>query len=145
MVGMLQAPAGTKLYERLKKEGRLLGAISGNNNGTTNIVPKMDLAILREGYRDILRNIYSPKNYYRRIKIFLREYNAPKVEVALDFQRILAFFRSTMRLGIFGKERFQYWNILIWTIFSRPRFVPLAITLTIYGYHFRKVSESEAL
>ncbi|MCF8131204.1 MAG: DUF4070 domain-containing protein [Deltaproteobacteria bacterium] len=143
MVGMLQAPPGTKLYERLKGEDRLLGAISGNNNGTTNIVTKMDLAVLRDGYKDILQYIYSPKNYYRRIKIFLKEYNAPKVEFPLDFQRFMAFFRSTMHLGIIGKERYQYWKILIWTVISRPRFLPLTITLTIYGYHFRKVSESE--
>ena len=47
MVGMLQAPPGTKLYERLKREGRLLGAMSGNNDGTTNIIPKMDIATLQ--------------------------------------------------------------------------------------------------
>ncbi len=145
MVGMLQAPPGTKLYERLKREGRLLGAMSGNNDGTTNIIPKMDLATLREGYRNILESIYSPKNYYRRIKIFLKEYNSPEIHVSFDFQRILAFFRSTMRIGILGKERFHYWNILLWTIFLRPRFVPLTITLSIYGYHFRKISESSVL
>ena len=92
-----------------------------------------------------MQSIYSPKNYYRRIKIFLKEYNSPKVYVSLDLQRILAFFRSTMRIGILGKERFQYWNILLWTIFSRPRFFPLTITLSIYGYHFRKISEASAL
>ncbi len=144
MVGMLQAPPGTKLYERLKREGRLLGDMSGNTDGTTNIVPKMDPARLHDGYRDILKNIYSPKNYYRRIKIFLKEYNAPRMQIPFDYQRILALFRSSMHLGIFGKERFQYWNILIWTIFSRPRFLPLTITLSIYGYHFRKVSESDS-
>jgi len=40
MVGLLQAPHGTRLYERLKGEGRLLPHISGNNvDGSTNIVP----------------------------------------------------------------------------------------------------------
>ena len=42
MVGLLQAPPGTKLYERLKKEGRLQGLFSGDNaDGTTNIIPKI--------------------------------------------------------------------------------------------------------
>lgn len=145
MVGMLQAPPGTKLYERLKSEGRLLGPISGNNDGTTNIIPKMDLNVLREGYRDILQHIYSPKQYYQRIKIFLKEYDAPKIEIPLDFQRILAFFRSGIRLGIFGKERFRFWQIMIWTLFSRPRLIPLAVTLAIYGHHFRKISEMSIL
>jgi len=140
MVGLLQAPAGTKLYKRLKKEGRLLGHTSGDNvDGTTNIIPRMDLDELREGYRNIMRHIYSPKIYYQRIKTFLREYRATKIENPPDFQRFLAFFRSSIRLGIFGKERFQYWKILLWTLFRRPGLLPLAITLAIYGHHFRKI------
>ena len=140
MVGLLQAPAGTRLYKRLKQEGRLVGQTSGDNvDGTTNIIPKMDLDALFEGYRDVIRHIYLPKNYYPRVKIFLREYKAPKTESRLDFHRFMAFFRSSIRLGIFGKERFQYWKILLWTLFRRPGLFPLVITLTITGHHFRKI------
>jgi radical SAM superfamily enzyme YgiQ (UPF0313 family) len=142
MVGLLQAPVGTRLYERLKQEGRLLGHTSGDNvDGTTNIIPKMDLNALREGYREIMRSIYSHKHYYKRVKTFLSEYKAPKIEHHLDLQRILAFFRSNIRLGIFGKERFQYWKLLLWTLFRRPELFSLAITLAINGYHFRKICE----
>jgi len=64
MVGLLQALPGTKLYERLKSEGRLVGEVSGDNvNGMTNIIPKMDIEALREGYRAVLEHIYSPKQY----------------------------------------------------------------------------------
>ena len=140
MVGLLQAPAGTRLFKRLKQEGRLISHISGDNvDGTTNIIPKMDLDELSEGYRDIMRHIYSPRPYYQRIKTFLREYKAPKIESPLDFQRVLAFFRSSIRLGILGKERFQYWKILLWVLFRRPGLLPLAITFAIYGHHFRKI------
>jgi radical SAM superfamily enzyme YgiQ (UPF0313 family) len=140
MVGLLQAPAGTRLYKRLKKEGRLLGHFSGNNvDGSTNIIPRMDLDELCEGYRTIMRHIYSPKLYYQRIKTFLREYKATRIHNPLDFQHFLALFRSSIHLGIFGKERFQYWKILFWTLFRRPGLFPLAITLAIYGHHFRKI------
>jgi len=140
MVGLLQAPAGTRLYKRLKKEGRLIDQFSGDNvDGSTNIIPRMDLNELREGYRNIMRHIYSPKLYYQRIKTFLREYKATKVHNQLDFQHFLALFRSSIRLGVFGKERFQYWKILFWTLFRRPGLFPLAITLAIYGHHFRKI------
>ena len=146
MVGLLQAPVGTRLYKRLKQEGRLVGHISGDNvDGTTNIIPRMDLDALYEGYRDIVRHIYSPKLYYQRVKTFLREYKAPKIEYSLDFQHILAFFRSGIRLGIFGKERFQYWKILLWTLFRRPELFTLAITFSIYGHHFRKITELHIL
>ncbi len=140
MVGLLQAPPGTKLYERLKEEGRLRGLVSGDNvDGTTNIIPKMDLNQLLKGYEAILNSIYHPRPYYRRIKTFLREYKAPKISIPIDFQRFLAVFRTSIRIGIFGKERIQYWNLLVWTLFRCPKLLPLAITLAIHGHHFRKI------
>ena len=140
MVGLLNAPPGTKLYERMKQEGRLIDLISGDNvDGTTNILPKMGLDALREGYEDLLQNLYSPVHYYKRARTFLREYKGPKVKTPLDFQRLLAVVRSSIRLGILGEERFQYWNTLLWTLFRRPKLLSLNITLAIYGYHFRKI------
>jgi radical SAM superfamily enzyme YgiQ (UPF0313 family) len=140
MVGLLQAPPGTRLYERLKKEDRVSGLMSGDNvDCSTNIIPVMGLEALREGYRNLMLHIYSPKHYYKRAKIFLREYKAPKIQVPLDFQRFLALFRSGIRLGVFGRERFQFWKIMLWTVFRRPGLLPLAITCAIYGHHFRKV------
>jgi radical SAM superfamily enzyme YgiQ (UPF0313 family) len=140
MVGLLNAPPGTKLHERMKVEGRLIDFISGDNaDGTTNILPIMGLDVLREGYENLMHHIYSPKNYYSRAMTFLREYKRPNVRTPLDFQRLLAIFRSSVHLGIFGKERFQYWKILLWTLFRRPQLFPLTITLAIYGHHFRKI------
>ena len=142
MVGLLNAPPGTRLYERMRKEGRLIDLISGDNvDGTTNILPKMGLDALREGYKNMMRHIYSPEHYYKRAMTFLREYKRPKIRTPLDFQRLLAVLRSSIRLGIFGRERFQYWKILFWTLFRRPQLFPLTITLAIYGHHFRKVSK----
>ncbi|MFO7738504.1 MAG: DUF4070 domain-containing protein, partial [Desulfatiglandaceae bacterium] len=140
MVGLLNAPPGTSLYQRMKVEGRLIEFSSGDNtDGTTNIFPRMGLDVLREGYRNLMQNIYAPEHYYKRVLTFLREYKRPKVRTPMDFQRLLAFVRSSIRLGIFGKERFQYWKILFWTLFRRPKMLPLTITLAIYGYHFRKI------
>lgn len=142
MVGLLNAPPGTTLYERMKKEGRLIDFNSGDNaDGTTNILPRMGLDVLREGYGNLIQHIYSPEHYYKRAMTFLREYKRPKIRTPLDFQRLLAVLRSSIRLGIFGKERFQYWKILFWTLFRRPRLFALAVTLAIYGHHFRKICE----
>ncbi|MBN1452965.1 MAG: DUF4070 domain-containing protein [Anaerolineales bacterium] len=140
MVGLLQAPIGTRLYERLKHEGRLLSAFSGDNvDGTTNIIPKMNLDVLQKGYKTVVNYLYAPKNYYARVRTFLKEYKAPKVKFAFDFEYILAFFRSIIQLGIIDKERAHYWKLFFWTLFRRPRLFPLAIAFSIYGYHFRQV------
>ncbi len=147
MVGMLQAPTGTRLYERLKKEGRLLGRMTGDNaDGSTNIIPSnMDTDTCREGYKKILKHIYSPENYYKRIMTLFKEYKSPKFKGTIKLEHIIALFSSSYHLGILGKERFQFWNLMLWTTFHRRDLFPLAVTLAIYGYHFRKVSNLHIL
>ena len=150
MVGLLQAPHGTRLYERLKEAGRLLEKMSGDNvDGTTNIIPAMNADALRKGYRSVLERLYAPEAYYQRVRTFLREYRPPKLRVAMNLDNVvqygLAFLRSIYRLGILGKERIQYWKLFVWTLVRRPRAFPLAIRFAIYGYHFRKISELRSL
>ncbi|MBN1625964.1 MAG: B12-binding domain-containing radical SAM protein [Deltaproteobacteria bacterium] len=147
MVGMLNAPPGTRLYERMRNEGRLIGLFSGDNvDGKTNIIPRMGIDALKDGYGKMIQYLYSPKQYYKRAKTFLREYEMPKTRrVPVDFQRIIAAFRSIIRLGFLGRERYQYWKILSWTFFRRPRLVPMAITFAIYGHHFRKVAKLSSI
>jgi radical SAM superfamily enzyme YgiQ (UPF0313 family) len=142
MVGLLQAPPGTRLYERLASEQRVSKDFSGDNvDGRTNIIPTMGLERLINGYRAIMKQIYSPRRYYQRIRRILRDLKAPVATTPVDFQRLLAFFRAGLRLGLFGKERYQYWYLLMWTITRRPRLMPLAVTLAIYGYHYRKICD----
>jgi radical SAM superfamily enzyme YgiQ (UPF0313 family) len=150
MVGLLQAPPGTRLHKRLKHAGRLLEQMSGDNvDGTTNIVPTMDLDTLRRGYRRILQHIYSPAPYYQRVRTFLGEYQPPRLAVPWDLgfvsEMALAFIRSIYRLGIRGQERVHYWRLLGWTLLRRPKLLPMAVTLAIYGYHFRMVSNQHVL
>ena len=144
MVGLLQAPYGTRLYERLKGEGRLLGQFSGNNtDDTMNFVPKMDPNLLHEGYRRILEGIYAPQAYYERVRTFLREYTkSDAVRMHITRDELRAFLRSIYVLGIKGRERWEYWRLFFWTLFRRPKLFPNAITLAIYGFHFRRIVET---
>ena len=140
MVGILQALPGTKLYERLSSEGRLLPHSSGDNaDSNTNIVPKMDAELLRKGYREMMNHLYAPKHYYERIRTLLKEYQAPQLKRRFRIGQFMAFARSTVMLGVIGRERFHYWRMLGWTVVNRQQALPLAVTLAIYGHHFRKV------
>jgi len=142
MVGMLQAPPGTRLFDRLQRESRVVNTFSGDNvDGTTDIIARMGLDRLLVGYQSIMKQIYSPKNYYRRVRTLLRELKAPEINQPLNIQRFFSFFRSAFRLGVLGKERFQYWQLIFWTLICRPRQISVAITLSIYGYHYRKICE----
>jgi radical SAM superfamily enzyme YgiQ (UPF0313 family) len=139
MVGLLNALPGTRLYARLQREGRLMGRTSGDNaDGTMNFVPRMPAEQLVEGYRTILRHIYAPGPYYQRVRTFLREYRRPRIAAPLSWRHGLAVGWSGVRLGMVGRERFQFWRLLGWTAFHRPRLLPFAVTFAIYGHHFRK-------
>jgi radical SAM superfamily enzyme YgiQ (UPF0313 family) len=147
MVGVLQAIPGTRLYERLKASGRLVAQYSGYGvDGSTNIVPAMDIGLLRARYAKLLRRLYSPRIYYQRVRTFLRTYEMPKLEIRWNLRYQLrqwrAFVVAAGRLGIAGKERVEYWKLLLWTLFRCPRAFSLAVTLAIYGYHFRLTSEA---
>jgi len=141
MVGLLNAPRSTKLYQRLVKEGRLLKDVSGDNTDfSINFVPKMDYETLMEGYKRIIRRIYSPEPYFKRVMEFLRHYKPlGERKFHFNFTYIVAFFKSILFLGILGRERLYYWKLFFWSLFRRPQIFHLAITFSIYGFHFRKV------
>jgi radical SAM superfamily enzyme YgiQ (UPF0313 family) len=146
MVGLLNAPKGTKLYQRLENEGRLKDEFSGDNtNYTINFVPKMDLNLLVRGYRSVVNTIYSPKYYYERVKKYLKSCSCAKIKARparFNPVVVLVFLRSVFRLGILGKERLYFWKLLFWSLFRRPNLLPAAVKYAIFGYHFRKVYEN---
>ena len=144
MVGLLNAPRGTRLYKRLKKEHRLLEKFSGDNTDCSiNFIPKMKYETLVNGYKHILKTIYSPRQYYERVRTCLKEYRPKKKKglSRLRFYHLIAFVKSIWFLGIWGKGKIYFWKLMISTLFRQPRSLPLAITLSVYGFHFRKVAE----
>ena len=144
MVGLLNAPKGTKLQKRLESEGRLLKNFNGNNTDLSiNFIPQMNHKVLLDGYKKILDTIYSPKYYYERVMLFLKDFEPKKKKVFhLNPGYILALFRSMFKLGVAGEERVYYWKLFFWSLFRKPQLFSLAILFTIYGFHFRKISNS---
>jgi radical SAM superfamily enzyme YgiQ (UPF0313 family) len=147
MVGLLQAIPGTRLHARLKRAGRLVEKGTGYAvNGTTNIVPIMDLEVLRTRYAELLHRLYSPREYYQRVRRFLRVYELPELNirwnVSYQLRQWWAFVLASIRLGVAGRERLEYWKLMLWTVFRHPRALSLAVTLAIYGYHFRITSDA---
>jgi radical SAM superfamily enzyme YgiQ (UPF0313 family) len=143
MVGVLNALPRTRLYERMRREGRLTGRTTGDNmDGTTNFVTRMNVEALSQGYQALVRRLYAPSVYYRRVRTFLREYRPPRKRLRLDWGSQRALLYAHVRLGLIGRERFQYWRLLAWTCFRRPALMETAVTLAIYGHHFRKISDA---
>ncbi len=144
MVGLLNAPRGTKLYRRLMNENRLSEEATGDNTDfSINFVPKMGIEDLLKGYKKVVSTIYSPRNYYERILTFLRDYKPGKNNKArYRYCDIKAFVKSIWHLGIIGKGRLSYWKLIFWSIIKKPQHFHLAVTLAICGFHFRSIFES---
>ena len=143
MVGLLNAIPGTKLWKRLNDENRLLLQSSGNNtDGTINFVPKMDVDKLLAGYRNLVRTIYSPRYYYQRLCNFLEKYQ-PRHERRIKFEDLKAFIRSIFYLGILGNgvTQWYYWKLVFKTLTRHRQSFGDAISLMVFGHHFRKVSK----
>jgi len=144
MVGLLNAPRGTKLYQRLKEENRLLKDMSGDNmDFSINFIPKMNYETLINGYKHILNTIYSPKQFYERVKIFLKEFNPQKRKGRFKIQsyQLRGFIKSMWSLGIKENGRRYYWRFFVSTLLKYPRSFPLSMSFAVYGLHFRKVIE----
>jgi radical SAM superfamily enzyme YgiQ (UPF0313 family) len=74
MTGMLQAMPKTPLYDRVKKEGRLLTESTGDQFVLSNIEPqRMSRLELYRGYRALIQDLYDYRHYRRRTLAFLLE------------------------------------------------------------------------
>ena len=139
MVGLLNAPKGTKLYNRLMKEKRLLNDGTGDNTDfTMNFIPAMDRKDLLSGYQKVLQAIYSHKNYYHRVLTLLRNYKPDGTNpVKVRYRDIKAFIKSLWYVGVLDKGRRYYWKLVFWAI-RRPQYLDVVFSCIICGLHFQK-------
>ncbi len=143
MIGLLNAPTKSKLYKRLKEEGRILERWDGDNTSSAmNFIPKMDKKLLNAGFHEVIRGVYGGKAYYERVKKFLSDFH-PKVKGRnkVDATRFRAFLRSIFIIGIFDSHRKYYWKLFFWSLIHRRDLFPMAITYSIVGYHYKKSYE----
>jgi radical SAM superfamily enzyme YgiQ (UPF0313 family) len=142
-ISILIAPPNTRLYERLDRENRLTDtSLCNGADGSTNIIPLMDPAALRNGYRYILETVYAPCNYYRRIADYMREYPPPECNAPVSFRALLGLFPIILYLGILDRECLYFWKLLFNLLLVRPSRLPQAVMFAVCGYHYRKRSQT---
>jgi len=146
MVGLLNALPNTKLWYRLKKENRLDNNSSGDNtDGSLNFIPRMDRTKLIEGYNKLIKTIYSPRYYYQRIIEFLKTYKPLPIvrHNKYSYQRLKAFCRSLFFIGILGNgaSQWYYWKLMVKSLIYYRKSFAEAMTLMVYGHHFRKMAK----
>jgi radical SAM superfamily enzyme YgiQ (UPF0313 family) len=142
MVGLLTALPQTRLWQRLKHEGRLEAESSGNNtDAALNFKPKLNREFLQTGYRKLVKKLYEPRHYYQRIRTFLKSHRPAGPRHRLSWVDVLALVKSFWVLGVWHRGRVGYWRLFLGTLLRRPRQFPMAIELAIMGYHFRRVAQ----
>ena len=143
MVGLLQAVPRSRLYRRLAREGRLLGESLGDNTRASfNFEPKLDREFLVANYRKLMTRLYEPSAYYQRIRAFLKQHRVRGPRPQLSLSDIKALLKSLWVMGIVHRGRRAYWRFFASTLMQHPAQFGLAITLAIYGHHFRQVAKT---
>jgi hypothetical protein len=142
-VSLLAAIPHTQLYDRLKGEGRLLGRFAGGivDASGLNFVPRMDRAKLVAGYKRVVGRIYEPEVFHKRARATIARRIPPALAAFPCRGRELGtFFRTLWHLGVRDEARRYFWKLIGVAARKGPIAVGLAITLSLMGYHLRRLS-----
>ena len=144
-ISLLNAPQHTPLYDRLKKEGRLLSDdFSGEWQLYTNIIPKLlsreELLLL---YSELFKKIYDPALFHNRLQswlkqvayrsnLYVRKKFDPK-QLANGIKMISYFLLAANRQerNLFIKTMIETWRI-------NPDLIRRAFTFLAQYHHFHE-------
>lgn len=114
LMSLLFAFPNTALYDRLKKENRLIDYEIGNCvHGAINFQPVMPYNTLIAGYKYVLQSLYSPEGFYDRLETFLNHYHAVPRRFHLQLAQLITLIRAIYLLGIKDKWRNRFWVLLL--------------------------------
>ena len=143
MTGLLQAPPTTPLYDRMKREGRLVPeSPEPSNFSPPNFRTVLPLPELLAGTKRMLLALYDPRRFYERVFDSLErwqlqpEQRAPAPSL-LYLLRVV--FKSVWKQGVLSGYRRAYWRFLRrlmirWGLNPQKR--RLGFELAFSGHHF---------
>jgi radical SAM superfamily enzyme YgiQ (UPF0313 family) len=142
MIGLLTALPNTQLYRRLMSEGRLTGALKGNNTHDfeLNFIPKMPKEKLFKGYKRVISEIYNPVKYFERCYTLISRLPNKRVsDRKVAWNDIKALILSLIKQGFSGYG-IIYFKYLLKVLIHRRAMFPQAINFAIKGYHFFRIT-----
>ena len=142
---LLTAVKGTDMYERLKRENRLVDVPIGTNATILNFRTEMDPRTLIEGYMRVTATLYDPtlENYLERC-LTLFEHLEP-VPHLYEAKSANVVFGELMRV----RGRLSAIQVPAYTRYiarvsrDHPRMLPTAIRLAGMGYHLEKITRQQ--
>lgn len=148
-ISVLNAPNNTPLYERMKREGRLIEDFQGLWHLMTNIIPKqLTPQQLSFGQKQLFKKLYEPENFERRmigwlknVKYFPDGYSTRKKNLFRIILMIKIFFHFNLRVP--SSVRIMFWNILKESWRIDPRLISRAVSLLVQYWHYYDFTHKE--
>ena len=155
MAGLLNVLKDTDLYERLKRENRLLdettgtgGTVIANLSGVNvdlNFRPEMDIETLFEGYRRVITTLYDPtlENYFTRCLTLFKHLKPVPHLLKSSTRNALFVGMMSVRRRLSAEQLPAYGKFIAKISKDHPRMLPEAIRLAALGYHFEKITRQQ--
>ncbi|MGP8005321.1 MAG: radical SAM protein [Smithella sp.] len=141
-ISILNAPNGTPLHERMKKEGRLIEDFHGSWHLTSNIIPKqMNLEEIYHSQQTLFKKIYEPEYFEQRMIGWLKNvqyltdlYSTRKKNIFRIILIIKIFYHFTFRVP--PRVRNMFWNVLKAAGKINPRLISKAVSSLLQYWHY---------
>lgn len=144
MLGILQALPNTALWDRLKKEQRLIASDShptGDQNTLMNFIPTRPITEIAKEYVEGFWTLYEPKNYLKRCFqqcLKIESLNRKQQTMQFPLRKGLTLIAQLIwHQGIRRAEiRGQFWYQLSIVLFKKPQVLNMYLGLCAAGEHF---------
>jgi radical SAM superfamily enzyme YgiQ (UPF0313 family) len=143
MAGVLQAPPTTPLYDRMKRDGRLIEDSGATTNfGAPNFRTILPLPVLLGGLGQLLSGLYQPESFFRRAFRSLDLWqpslalHPPKMGWSYDLHVLV---RSMWLQGVKSDYRAAYWQFLLLIVRKwrrQPAKLWLGFNVLLSAHHF---------
>jgi radical SAM superfamily enzyme YgiQ (UPF0313 family) len=143
MAGLLQAPPTTPLFDRMKREGRLIEDSQSTSNFTApNFRTVLPLPVLLRGLCTLLDGLYRPDSFFDRAFRSLEVWRPQAVQKPPSLPllyNLRVLFASMWHQGILSEYRRSYWRFLfkLWRTWRRePAKMWLGFMVLLSAHHF---------
>jgi radical SAM superfamily enzyme YgiQ (UPF0313 family) len=143
MAGILMAPPTTALFDRMKREGRLIeDSQSVTQFGLPNFRTILPLPILLRGLCTLLEGLYQPDAFFNRSYNSLKVWDPKPTQKPPNMGMIYnlrCLFSSIWRQGIRSSYRLSYWKFLykmVSSFWRSPTKLWLGFTMLLSAHHF---------
>jgi radical SAM superfamily enzyme YgiQ (UPF0313 family) len=143
MAGLLQAPPTTALFDRMKREGRLIEDSQSTSNFTApNFRTVLPLPVLLRGLCTLLDGLYRPDPFFdrafRSLEVWRPQAAQKPPSLPLSYN-LRVLFASMWQQGIRSQYRRSYWRFLfkLWRTWGRePAKMWLGFMVLLSAHHF---------